>query len=41
MVVAGNPACRPELEALGIEHYIHVKSDVLATLASFNQHFGI
>ncbi|MCI6153544.1 MAG: methylmalonyl-CoA mutase small subunit [Bacteroidales bacterium] len=41
MVIAGNPTCRPDLEALGIEHYIHVKSDVLSTLSHFNQKFGI
>lgn len=40
-VVAGNPECRPALEALGIKHFIHVKSDVLATLEELQALFGI
>lgn len=40
-VVAGNPACRAELEAEGIEHFIHVKSNVLETLQQMQQQFNI
>lgn len=35
-VVAGAPACAEELKAAGIQNFIHVKSDVLETLRSFN-----
>ncbi len=35
-VVAGAPACMEELKAAGIEHFIHVKSNVLETLQMFN-----
>lgn len=40
-VVAGNPACTEQLQALGIEHFIHVRSNVLETLQHFNQLFGL
>ncbi len=36
-VVAGAPACTDELKALGIENFIHVRSNVLETLQQFNQ----
>ena len=39
LVIAGNPACREELEKIGFKHFIHVKSDVLETLQSFNSLF--
>ncbi len=35
-VVAGAPACTDDLKALGIENFIHVKSNVLQTLQQFN-----
>lgn len=35
-VVAGAPACADDLKALGIENFIHVKSNVLQTLQDFN-----
>ncbi|MDE7111363.1 MAG: methylmalonyl-CoA mutase small subunit [Muribaculaceae bacterium] len=35
-VVAGAPACTDDLKALGIENFIHVRSNVLDTLRSFN-----
>jgi len=35
-VVAGAPACTDDLKALGIEHFIHVRSNVLETLRTFN-----
>lgn len=35
-VVAGAPACMEELKARGIENFIHVRVNVLDTLADFN-----
>ena len=35
-VVAGAPACTDDLKTLGIENFIHVRSNVLDTLRSFN-----
>ena len=35
-VVAGAPACTDDLKAAGIEHFIHVRSNVLETLQEFN-----
>lgn len=35
-VVAGAPACTDDLKALGIENFIHVRSNVLETLQGFN-----
>ncbi len=35
-VVAGAPACTDELKAQGIEHFIHVRVNVLETLIGFN-----
>ncbi len=36
-IVAGNPACAEELKAAGIEHFIHVRVNVLETLRKFNE----
>lgn len=36
-VVAGAPACMEELQAQGIENFIHVKVNVLDTLKGFNE----
>lgn len=36
-VVAGAPACTDDLKAVGIENFIHVRSNVLETLQQFNQ----
>lgn len=36
LVVAGAPACMEDLKAQGIEHFIHVKVNVLDTLKMFN-----
>ncbi len=41
VVVAGAPACMDELKAQGIEHFIHVKANVLETLQQFNKVLGI
>jgi methylmalonyl-CoA mutase len=35
-VVAGAPACMDDLKKEGIENFIHVKVNVLDTLADFN-----
>lgn len=35
-VVAGAPACMEELKEQGVEHFIHVRSNVLETLQAFN-----
>lgn len=35
-IVAGNPECTEELKAAGIEHFIHVRVNVLDTLKEFN-----
>lgn len=35
-VVAGAPACTEELKAAGIEHFVHVRCNVLETLQQFN-----
>ena len=36
-VVAGAPACMEDLKAHGIEHFIHVRSNVYETLKTFNE----
>ncbi|MPN26467.1 hypothetical protein SDC9_173892 [bioreactor metagenome] len=36
-VVAGAPACMDDLKAIGIEHFINIRSNVLETLKAFNQ----
>ena len=41
VVVAGAPACMDDLKALGIEDFIHVRSNVLETLQAFNAKLGI
>ncbi len=35
-IVAGAPACMEDLQKLGIQNFIHVRSNVLETLKSFN-----
>lgn len=40
-IVAGAPACSEDLKAAGIEHFIHVRVNVLDTLKQFNQILGI
>ncbi len=37
LVIAGAPACMEELKSKGMEHFIHVRSNVLETLAGFNK----
>ncbi|MBO7372212.1 MAG: methylmalonyl-CoA mutase small subunit [Bacteroidales bacterium] len=41
VVVAGDPECRPELEAKGIDKYIHVRCNVLETLKEYQAEMGI
>ena len=41
LVVAGAPACAPELEAQGISNFINVKSNVLETLKFYLKEMGI
>ncbi|MDR1414566.1 MAG: acyl-CoA mutase large subunit family protein [Odoribacteraceae bacterium] len=41
VVVAGNPECRPQLEAAGISHFIHVKNNLLEELKKYQQELGI
>ncbi len=36
-IVAGAPACMEELKAAGIEHFIHVRVNVLETLREYNR----
>ena len=40
-VVAGAPACSEDLKAAGIENFINVKSNQLATLKEYNAKLGI
>jgi methylmalonyl-CoA mutase len=40
-VVAGAPACMEDLQAAGIENFIHVRVNVLETLKAFNKQLGI
>lgn len=41
LVVAGDPACKDELIAKGIDKFINVKSNVLETLVSYQKMLGI
>jgi methylmalonyl-CoA mutase len=40
-IVAGAPACMPELQQAGIENFIHVRVNVLDTLRELNSKLGI
>lgn len=41
LVVAGNPACRQELEAIGVKNFIHVRSNLLEELSKYQEILGI
>ena len=41
VVVAGEPACKPELEAAGLSHFISVKTNVLTSLQQYQKELGI
>ncbi len=40
-VVAGAPACEADLRAVGIEHFINIKTNVLQSLQNFNKLLNI
>ena len=40
-IVAGAPACMPELQQAGIENFIHVRVNILDTLRELNSKLGI
>lgn len=37
LIIAGDPACRPELEKIGINRYVNVRSNLLETLTSLQE----
>jgi methylmalonyl-CoA mutase len=41
IVVAGNPVCTDELKSKGLEHFIHVRSNVITILTDFHKRLGI
>ena len=41
LVIAGAPACQPELEAKGIKNFISMRSNVLETLKTFQKSLNI
>ena len=41
VVVAGDPECRPDLEAKGIMNYINIRCNVLETLKEYQAKMGI
>jgi methylmalonyl-CoA mutase len=41
IVVAGNPLCVDELKSKGLDNFIHVRSNVIESLADFNKRLGI
>jgi methylmalonyl-CoA mutase len=41
LVVAGNPGCRPELEAIGVKNFIHVRSNLLEELSKYQELLNI
>jgi len=41
LVIAGNPVCRPDLETKGVKNFIHVRSNVLEELKSYQKQLGI
>ena len=41
IVVAGNPSCTDELKSKGLEHFIHVRSNIITTLTEFHNKLGI
>ena len=41
VVIAGNPPCMDELKAIGMEHFISIRSDIIETLEYFNTLLGI
>ena len=41
LVIAGNPACKAELESKGITNFIHVRSNILEDLREYQSKLGI
>ncbi|MEZ5104348.1 MAG: methylmalonyl-CoA mutase family protein [Draconibacterium sp.] len=41
LVIAGNPACKSELEEKGITNFIHVRSNILEDLKAYQTELGI
>lgn len=41
IVIAGNPACIEELKSIGLENFIHIKSNLIETIKGFNNKLGI
>ena len=41
LVIAGAPACMEDLKAKGIEHFVHVRCNVLETMQGFSKLLGI
>jgi methylmalonyl-CoA mutase len=41
LVVAGNPACKPELQEKGITNFIHMKSNILEDLKMYQKELNI
>jgi methylmalonyl-CoA mutase len=41
LVVAGDPACKADLEAKGISHFISMRSNVLETLRGYQKELGV
>ena len=37
LVVAGNPPCRPDLEAIGVTHFIHIKTNMPEELCKYQE----
>lgn len=41
LVIAGAPACMEDLKAKGIEHFVHVRVNVLETMQKFSKMLGL
>jgi methylmalonyl-CoA mutase len=41
IVIAGNPASIEELKSIGLENFIHIKSNLIETIKGFNKKLGI
>jgi methylmalonyl-CoA mutase len=41
IVVAGNPSSTDELKSKGLEHFIHIRSNIITTLTEFHKKLGI
>jgi methylmalonyl-CoA mutase len=41
LIVAGNPECAEELQAVGIADFIHIRSNPIEVLTSWQQRLGI